>query len=242
MLPRRCRDDTGPCPLPGAGCVWTGLVADQLPAVAIAPDRPLLICDADEVLFAYMKALERHLDRHGAYFNWSAFRLNGNIIDSATQEPLPLPELRALLQSFLERNVRTLEAVEHAADMLTRLREHLQVVVLTNMPHRCRGDRVQALEDNGMPFPVVSNEGSKGPAVAALATRTSGPVFFVDDSSQHHADVAELADDVIRIHFVADARLAALVDKAPASHFRAGDWPEIHGYIMNRLGAPCGLC
>ena len=58
----------------------TEALHSQLSDVEVALNRPLLITDADEVLFAFMRGFERHLANNGAYFNWASFRLNGNII------------------------------------------------------------------------------------------------------------------------------------------------------------------
>ena len=87
-----------------------------------------------------------------------------------------------------------------------------------------------------MPYPVITNRGSKAPAVAHLASLTSAPVFFVDDIPAHHQDVADLAGDVIRIHYVANRRLAGLLGPAANCHHHACDWPGISSFIEGYLG------
>ncbi|MBC6441426.1 MAG: hypothetical protein GDA49_13690 [Rhodospirillales bacterium] len=195
----------------------------------------MLISDADEVIFAFMAGFERHLSANGAYFNWASFRLNGNIIARETDEPLDMPDVRALLASYFEQHTRTMAVVEHASESLQHLSERLQIVVLSNVPHAQRPARAAALEGNGMPYPLISNEGSKAEAVRALASRTNGHVFFIDDSPLHHAEVAEVADHVVRIHYISHPDLGDLLGPAEESHFRARDWPDIHRYIERHL-------
>ncbi len=207
----------------------------QLDGLEIEARRPLLITDADEVLFAFMAGFERHLEDNGACFNWASFRLNGNIVARDTGEPLDAGEVRSLLGSFFARHTGTMPVVDRAPEVLRELSDRLQVVVLSNVPHPQREARAAALEANGMPFPIVSNEGSKAEAVRDLAGRTRHPVFFIDDSPSHHEEVARAADRVIRIHFIGHPRLAALLGPAEACHFRARDWPDIRRFVEAHL-------
>ena len=208
---------------------------DQLAGITIDPERPLLISDADEVLFAFMDGFERHLHDNAKSFSWASFRLNGNIIDDETDEPVEPQAVRSLVYSFFERHTRTLAAVDKAADCLDHLSRRLQIVVLSNIWPEFRCDRAYALRTCGMPYPIIANHGSKAPAVAHLASRTNGPVFFVDDIPMHHRDVSEIAADIIRIHYVSNARLAALLGVAQDCHYSARDWHGIRDYIDGRL-------
>ncbi len=207
----------------------------QLSGIKVAPDRPLLITDADEVLFAFMKSFERHLDDHGTFFNWASSRLNGNIIDQATGNPVENHIVRELIGTFFVHHTRSMAIIKGAAPTLQRLSRTMDVVVLTNVPHAQRQDRADALASHGIGFPIISNEGSKAAAVKALAERTTAPVFFIDDAPSHHSDVASVADHVRRIHFIGDPRLSELLGPAEASHHRAFDWPEIGTYIETHL-------
>ncbi|MBT6203794.1 MAG: hypothetical protein P8Q36_03080 [Alphaproteobacteria bacterium] len=213
----------------------TEALHSQLSDVEVALNRPLLITDADEVLFAFMRGFERHLANNGAYFNWASFRLNGNIIARDSDDPLEIPQVRGLLRSYFEEHTQTMDVVEHAPEMLQHLSRRLQVVVLSNVPHAQRADRAAALHNNGMPFPIISNEGSKADAVETLAARTAAPVFFIDDSPNHHDEVKRVADHVVRIHYISDPRLSTLLGPADASHYRARDWLDIRAFIEDHL-------
>lgn len=207
----------------------------QLSGIAIQQDRPLLITDADEVLFAFFQEFERYLNANGTYFNWASFRLNGNIIDQQTDKAVENHIVRELLGSFFIRHTRSIPMIAGAALSLQRLSRSLDIVVLTNIPHAQRADRVEALAAHGVSFPVITNEGSKADAVKELAGRTSAPVFFIDDSPGHHRDVASVADHVMRIHFIGDPRLSDLLGPAEDSHHRAFNWDEISTFIEKHL-------
>lgn len=212
---------------------------DNLEAVAalIAPDRPLLITDADEVLFAFMAAFERHLHDNDTYFNWASYRLNGNIIARADEQPVDNPAVKALISGFFDRHTRNIDPLDGAAEAMAALvsERGLQIVVLSNVPVRNQHDRSWALARHGMDYPLIANQGAKGRAVARLAARTSAPVFFIDDAPSHHDDVAEHAGHVRRIHFVGHPRLAELIGPAEASHLRARSWDEIRRFIEDHL-------
>lgn len=206
-------------------------------AALVAADRPLLITDADEVLFAFMAAFERHLDDHGTYFNWASYRLNGNIIARADEQPVGNHQVKALISGFFDVHTRNIEPLDGAADAMAALvaERGLQIVVLSNVPAQRHSDRQWALARHGMDYPLIANEGAKGAAVALLAARTSAPVFFIDDAPSHHDDVAEHAGHVRRIHYVGNPRLAKLIGPAPASHLRARSWNEIRRFIEDHL-------
>jgi len=214
---------------------------NNLDAVAalIAPDRPLLITDADEVLFAFMTAFERHLHDNDTYFNWASYRLNGNIIARADEKPVDNPQVKALIHGFFEQHTRNIAPLDGAADAMSALvaERGLQIVVLSNVPARRHGDRQWALAHHGMDYPLIANEGAKGKAVAYLAARTRAPVFFIDDAPSHHDDVAEHAEHVRRIHYVGNPRLAELIGPARASHLRARSWDDIRRFIEDHLDA-----
>jgi len=212
-------------------------VERQLLELEIDATRPLLISDADEVLFAFMAGFEAYMLGRGAYFDWVSYRLNGNIRRQSDNLPLPVSEVRALLDDFFRDETRNLGPVAGAAPTLTMLGHRLQVVVLSNIPHDQHADRRHALARHGMDYPLVANQGSKGPAVQALAARVTAPVIFIDDSPSHHREVAELAPHVQRIHFIGNVRLSDLLEQAEHSHYRAHTWDDIKAHIERHLEA-----
>ncbi len=59
--------------------------------------------------------------------------------------------------------------------------------------------------------------------------------LFVDDLAVHHASVAKHSPETIRLHMVAEPRLAAVTQTAEHAHARIDDWPTATGWILDRL-------
>ena len=220
-----------PAPCPAAPDVF-----EQIEALPIEADRPLIVTDADEVLFVFMADFERYLDEQGHYFDWSSYALFGNVRRRSDDGAVDWDATRRLLDGFFDARTVSMDAAPGAPESLATLNRRAQIVVLSNLPHTRRPERSRALELSGMDYPLISNEGPKGPAVHALAARVEAPVFFIDDAPTHHESVAEHADAVRRLHMVADSRLARIVPAAD-SHHRVDDWPGARAIIEAELSA-----
>ena len=222
----------------GAPCPAAPDVFEQIEALPIEARRPLIVTDADEVLFVFMADFERYLDENGHYFDWSSssYALLGNIRRRSDREAVDWDTTKRLLDGFFDARTAVMDAAPGASESLATLNRRAQIVVLSNLPHTRRPERSRALELSGMDYPLISNEGPKGPAVQALATRVEAPVFFIDDAPTHHESVAEHAKAVRRLHMVADSRLARIVPAAD-SHHRVDDWPGARAIIEAELSA-----
>ncbi len=213
----------------------------QLEAAGVQSGRPLLISDADEVLFRFVESFVSHIEERGHFFDWSSFRLTGNVRRTADGTVLDQSQIFSLLQQFFAERAEHIPPVPGAAEALARLaRAGVQIVVLTNVPAAARDARRLALARNGMPYPVVVNTGDKGPAAAWLATRAGGPAVFVDDGPNNHVSVKQAAPGIACLHFVATERLAGLVDMPPEADGRPADWPALERAIAASLGLTCG--
>lgn len=212
-------------------------LAQEIEALPIEAALPLIISDADEVLFAFMAAFEAFLQETGHYFDWSSFALNGNIRRRFDSAPAGHDDIVSLLSDFFVARAAAIEPVPGAAESLRLLSGRAQIVVLSNIPTDQAPARREAMVRSGMDYPLLANRGPKGPAVNALADQVDAPVFFIDDGANHHASVAAHAAHVFRVHMIADARLAKLVEQAPHSHRRADDWDSARALIEEELTA-----
>ena len=212
-------------------------VIEQIEALALAPERPLIICDADEVLVHFVGPLQTFLEENGHRLVLESFRLFGNIRDAATGEALEKEPALELLDRFFAERVADCPPVAGAVEALRDLSGRAEIVVLTNVPLHARTARAAALSAQGMPYPLVANAGGKGPAVNALAALRQAPVIFIDDIPHNHASVAEHAATTYRIHFVADPRLQGLIGQAEHSHARIDQWPAARDHIAAHLDA-----
>jgi hypothetical protein len=210
-------------------------VAEQIAGLTFTTGQPLIIVDADEVLFYFMRGLEIFLTGRDLYFDWASYALYGNIRQRADDQPVAAELLHPLLQHFFAEATENLEPVDGAAAALAALSAKGRVLVLSNVPMSAREARRRALQRHGMDFPLIANSGPKGPAVAALIARANAPAAFIDDIPHNHASVAQLAPAVHRLHFIADPRLAALLGPAADCHHRADSWPDLQQLIARLL-------
>ena len=205
-------------------------------ALALDPTRPLILCDADEVLLDFARPLARFLDRRGYMLDLKSFALAGNIRRKSDNTEIDGPEIRRLIADYFDTEIDTAAPVDGAVAAIGELGQRAQVIVVTNVPHHLRARRESALAAAGLKLPVVSNSGAKGPLIRQLAARHGGQVAFIDDLPPHHTSVADHASDVHRIHFVANPELGRLLDKAPDAHVRIDRWTDCRAYLIDHFG------
>ena len=210
-------------------------VLSQLEVLQINPNSPLIISDADEVIFAFVRGLEAYLLDNGHFMDLKSFAMRGNIRNSETGKAVSAQAVKSLIKGYFLERTEEIEPVEGAADALKALSKRAQILILSNTPLNCREARQRALIKNGMDYPLVANIGKKGPAVAYLSNQLNAPIFFLDDIPNNITSVAELASAVSRIHFIADYRLREFLGQAEDADIRIDDWPGARRYIEESL-------
>lgn len=200
-------------------------------------NAPLVIVDVDEVLAQFMFGFGAFIARYGFELRVDRFALFQNIYRPGDTEHLDLIAGKALFDDFFRDGAEDLPPAVGAADALADLSARAEVVILTNAPEHGRLARAQWLKTHGFDYPLIINSGPKGPAAAALAARTSGPVVFIDDLLPQLESVAERAPTVGRFQMVSDERLRPLAPSAPDRHVRIDEWPLLKAAIEERLFA-----
>lgn len=198
------------------------------------PHKPLLLLDADEVLLRFVERLEAYLLTQGVELRLSSFQLSGNMYPVGADTPLPDDRTPGLIAGFFDDCVDDVPLVEGAKDALDDLSSSHQIVILTNVPSRCRARREASLHDMGLTYPVLANKGEKGPAAQRLAASVKAGTVFVDDLPPQISSVASHAPDTHRVHFIGDPRLARLIGKAPDAHERFDLWRDLHTHLQAR--------
>lgn len=196
-------------------------------AVRLDPDRPLAVIDVDEVLALFVQGFRAYLAPRGVELRMTSFALFGNMYAAEAEAALERAEAKGLLDAFFAEGCGGIEPAPGAAEGLAALSRTAQVVILTNAPSSARAHRGAWLQRHGMDYPLILNEGAKGPAMAAMAARVGGPALFVDDLLPNLESVAEAAPHVARYQMVADPLLRAMAPAAPERHARVDDWPEL---------------
>lgn len=197
--------------------------------------RPLLICDCDEVLLHFAGPFKTYLDaEHALELNFESFALSGNIRRKSDGGAVAPKEVGALVERFFADAMDGQPAVAGAADALATLAADYDIVILTNIRDAHRDRRIAQIRAHGMPYPVYTNSGPKGPIVVhLLAERRSGRAAFIDDLPPHHTSVKQDAPHVHRLHMIADPALRGLIPAAADAHRRIDLWSEALPYLTD---------
>ncbi|MEL7526533.1 MAG: hypothetical protein AAFN16_12210 [Pseudomonadota bacterium] len=210
-------------------------VLDQIRALPVSDNR-LIICDVDEVILHLIRHLEDYLHARDLVFLNHQYRLTGNIARAADRGVLSADQVKGHLLAFFDEISDAQDLVDGAAQALGALSEHWDIVLLTNLPgSHNKPAREKLLTKLGIPFPVVTNSGPKGGAVAALAANRMGPVVFIDDSPTNHSSVQASLPSSVQIQFIADQRFLAATQPDGHIDLLTGDWQETAVFIRSIL-------
>lgn len=197
-----------------------------------ASDRPLIICDVDEVILHLIAPLEEYLAANGLRFLDHTYRFTGNIAPLGADTPVAADQVRHHLLAFFDAYSHRQSMVANANAALEELSVDWEIVLLTNLPgaHN-KPVRETLLGGMGIPYPVLTNSGPKGGAVAALAGGRQHPVVFIDDSPTNHRSVQASLPTSVQIQFIADPRFLNSIDPEPHIDLLTGDWGETSRFI-----------
>lgn len=210
--------------------------AAALANLSLSGDRPVIVCDADEVLVKFIAGLEAYLARRGFHLDVSSLAIHGNVRHGPEGDVVARDQVTELMQAFFAEGTETLEPVPGAAEALVGLSAHAEIVILSNVPASDADKRTRNLCRHGMDYPLIPNEGVKGPALAAIAARAHGqPIFFIDDLPHNLKSAAEHAAHSTRLHYMADPRLSRLMPTSAHAHYRPHDWHDAARFIREHL-------
>ena len=202
--------------------------------IEIDSRRGLALIDVDEVVGLFIAGFDRFLRGRGHEFRLLNFGLFNNVFAAGAYEAAPKETAKALFDEFFAFGCGDIDPAPGAADGLRSLAASADVVILTNAPETARTLRGDWLKRHGMDYPMIINKGPKGPAVAAMASRTQGPVLFVDDLIPNLDSVAEAAPRVARVQMVADEGLRRLAPTSPL-HRRIDDWEALVAHARSEV-------
>lgn len=201
-----------------------------------ADDRPLLILDVDDVVLEFIRPFPHFLKSRGFGLTLASFRLTGNIAETASGRLIEQPEVTALLGDFFDTQADWQSVTDGAEQALASLGDRAEIVLLTAMPHRHRAARRAHLDALGLPYPLLTTEMAKGPAVAKLRGSKGRPVVFVDDQPANLISARNSVADAHLFHLMADNSLRAFMPPVPDDIISVEDWHEAAPKIASALG------
>jgi hypothetical protein len=201
-----------------------------------ADDRPLLILDVDDVVLEFIRPFPHFLKSRGFGLTLASFRLTGNIAETASGRLIEQPEVTALLGDFFDAQADWQSVTDGAEQALASLGDRAEIVLLTAMPHRHRAARRAHLDALGLPYPLLTTEMAKGPAVAKLRGSKGRPVAFVDDQPSNLISARNSVADAHLFHLMADNSLRAYLPPVPDDIVSVEDWRDAAPKIASALG------
>lgn len=187
-------------------------------------DRPLVVCDVDDVVLHFAAPFQTFLRSQGHEFLPRSFRLTGNIVASDTQLALDAAGVRRLIEAFFEAQENWQLPTEEVVQTLEALSEQADVVFLTAMPPGYAAHRRRLLDRLGLAFPLIASEEPKGPIMRRLNAERALPTVFIDDMAHNLHSVREHMPACLLIHMMPDSPLHLMAPKPFEDIVRARDW------------------
>ena len=202
--------------------------------------RPLIISDCDEVLLHMIGPFRDWLgEAHGIDFDMGGGEFANAMTRRETGTVVETAEIWPLLNLFFDSEMHRQHPIDGSVAGIAALREHADVVVLTNLQDHRQETRTRQLADHGLNLRVFTNQGPKGPALQAIIEEyRPSRAIFIDDLAQHHGSVAEVAPQVSRLHLCGEPLIAghiACAHKAGHAHARIDDWAKALPWLLTRL-------
>ena len=186
-------------------------------------NKPLLVCDADEVIFDFMTSFESYLNRQNLFFSWSSYALEGNILDKNKKE-IHKDFIKEIINDFFKSNTATMNLMNGAKKSIKKLSSTFNIIVLSNIPYDFYDARLKALKKNNLNFPFYANKGPKGIAMKKIALEFKNNIWFIDDSPFQIKSV-QLAEKRIKtILFVGNSKLEKLIKHRKHWDFFSNKW------------------
>ncbi len=202
--------------------------------------KPLIISDCDEVLLHMIVPFQQWLGESQGV----TFRMVGNSFADAMRwtesgEPVGERDIWRLLGGFFDTEMGRQTPINGSVQGINALAEHADVVILTNLNDERQVRRKQQLADHGVHARVFTNQGPKGPALAAiLAEYAPSRAIFIDDLPQHIKSAAEIVPHVRRLHLCGEPMLAPHINcahEAGDAHARIDNWAEATPWLLEQL-------
>ena len=204
-------------------------------SININPNLPLLISDADEVIFEFMESFEEYLLSNNMYFSYKSFKLNGNIYNKKTNNPVDSSTIPIIISDFFQEYAIKMPLIKGAKIALEELSNVMNVVILSNIPQKYAADRIQCFKDNNMNYAFISNEGPKNIKCLELQKLTNKKVFFIDDLPNQISSVSENCTNITTIHFLQNEKLLKLIPDIKDCDFKTDNWESVLKFIYKNI-------
>lgn len=189
-------------------------------------DRPLIVCDVDDVVLHFFAPFLTFLDGEGHEFLPRSFRLTGNIISKANGAALEEKDVHRLIDAFFEAQEQWQTPFDRVVDTLGDFSKDADIVFLTAMPPQYWEQRRRLLDRLELAYPLLASLQPKGPIVRSLHANRTLPVAFVDDMAHNLHSVGEHVPECLLINLKPDSIVHRMAPAAAEGIAAANEWNQ----------------
>jgi len=207
----------------------------QISGLSLDPTLPLMIFDADEVLVHFAEPFANYLKKHNHRLHLTGYRLDNAIKIAETDDVADPDTAKDLVWGFINEETKNQPAAKGAPEALKKLQEYAQIIILSNVPYSVHDDRVFNLKSIDMDYPLISNEGMKGPAVKEILKNHKAKSFFIDDNPYQVESVYNDNQDTVCVHFSVCDLVKPYMPKAVGASIEPSSWDDLVLKLINCL-------
>ena len=207
----------------------------QISNLNIDPNLPLMIFDADEVLVHFAEPFATYIKKHNHRLHLTGYRLDNAIKKADTDEVTDPDTAKDLVWGFINEETKSQPAAKGAPQALMKLQAYAQIIILSNVPHSVHDDRVANLKSLNMDYPLISNEGMKGPAVKEILKNHKAQSFFIDDNPYQVESVYNDNQQTVCVHFSVCDLVKPYMPKAVGASIEPTSWEDLVAQLIGCL-------
>ena len=207
----------------------------QISNLNIDPNLPLMIFDADEVLVHFAEPFATYIKKHNHRLHLTGYRLDNAIKKADTDEVADPDTAKELVWGFINEETKSQPAAKGAPQALMKLQAYAQIIILSNVPHSVHNDRVANLKSLNMDYPLISNEGMKGPAVKEILRNHKAQSFFIDDNPYQVESVYNDNQQTVCVHFSVCDLVKPYMPKAVGASIEPTSWEDLVSKLIGCL-------
>ena len=207
----------------------------QISNLNIDPNLPLMIFDADEVLVHFAEPFATYIKKHNHRLHLTGYRLDNAIKKADTDEVADPDTAKDLVWGFINEETKSQPAAKGAPQALKKLQAYAQIIILSNVPHSVHDDRVANLKSLNMDYPLISNEGMKGPAVRKILKNHRAQSFFIDDNPYQVESVYNDNQQTVCVHFSVCDLVKPYMPKAVGASIEPTSWEDLVDQLIGYL-------
>lgn len=198
-------------------------------------ERPLIVCDVDEVALEFLDPFSAFLQANGYELLPRSFRLTGNIVTLDHHREASGETVSLLLDGFFADQINWQTPTDGSGKALSSLAAHADIVFLTAMPTRHYDVRRSLLDRHDLEYPLIATEGDKGALLNQLHGSRDHPLIFIDDMIFNLHSVKKHAPAATAIQYMSNETFRSMAPDPGDDIISASDWPHIEEIVLGNL-------